>query len=138
VERQAANPQAALPQPRAAPGLNSSRHLSVCPNRGTTFQPPVNAGYESYFHECHPIYIDKPDSFFSGQEFEPETYNPVIEKVQTPVLPLTNDVLVVNQQPTVDLVPHILATGLGIGNTRNKYVFKCLLNSGGTNPMINR
>jgi hypothetical protein len=82
VERRAANPQAASQQPRAAPGSNLSPHLSVRPTRGTTFQPPVDTNYESYFHECHPIYIDKPDSFFSGQEFKPETYNPVVEKIQ--------------------------------------------------------
>jgi hypothetical protein len=141
VERQAANPQAAPPQSRAAPGSNSSCHSSVRPTCGTTFQPPVNAGYESYFNECHPVYIDKPDSFFSGQEFEPETYDPVVKKIRLPTMtisPLKNDVLVVNQQSTVDLVPHILATGLGNGDTRSKYFFKCLLDSGGTDPMINR
>ncbi len=54
------------------------------------------------------------------------------------ISPLLNDTLVVYQQHDVDLVPHILATGLGIGDTRNKYVFKSLLDSGGTDPMINR
>jgi hypothetical protein len=36
-----------------------------------------------------------------------------------------------------DDVPHILATGLRIGNTKKKFIVKCLINSGGTDPMIN-
>jgi hypothetical protein len=55
------------------------------------------------------------------------------------ISPLTDYVLlVVDQQPTVDLVPHILATGLGIGESHKKHIFKFLLNSGGTNPMIEK
>jgi hypothetical protein len=34
-----------------------------------------------------------------------------------------------------DNVPHILATGLHIGNVKDKFVFKCLLDSGGTDNM---
>ena len=64
-------------------------------------------------------------------------YEPVIEHAK----PIPTHVNVDTSQltpPVVDLVPHILATGLGIGQTCNKYVFKCLLDSGGTDPMINR
>jgi hypothetical protein len=40
--------------------------------------------------------------------------------------------------PKVDLVPHILTTGLGIGGSHNKYVFKCLLDFGETHLLINK
>jgi hypothetical protein len=36
-----------------------------------------------------------------------------------------------------DDVPHILATGLRIRNAKDKFIFKFLLDSGGTDPMIN-
>ena len=82
VER-SANLQAAPPQPRAASGSNSSRNSSTRPARGTTFhQEPANAGYESYYSSCHPVYVDRPESFSSGQELEPDMYEPVVEQVK--------------------------------------------------------
>jgi hypothetical protein len=36
-----------------------------------------------------------------------------------------------------DLVPQVLATGLPIGGAKGKCVFKALLDTGGTGPMIN-
>jgi hypothetical protein len=132
-----ANPQAVPPQPRAAAGgSNSSCIYSNCPACGTTFQEPADAGYESYLLE---VYYDRPDSFSSGPELKPEMYKPVIKKQQLMyVPPLEIKIPVVNPSTKVDLVPHILATGLGIGDSRNRYVFKCLLDSGGINPIINK
>jgi hypothetical protein len=65
-------------------------------------------------------------------------YEPVIKKPTTIPLFVKTENFVTNNQHEVDKVPHILATGLRIGQSRNKYVFKCLLDSGGTDPMINR
>jgi hypothetical protein len=142
VEFHQANPQAAPPQPRSAAGGSNSSHTSLNrPVCETTFQEPANAGYESYFSECHPVYVDKPESFFSGQELKPELYKLVIKKSSAIQLNLPPSVdfenPVVNHQPKIDLVPHILADGLGISGSCNKCVFKCLLDSGRTNPIIN-
>jgi hypothetical protein len=100
--------------------------------------------YESYLSKCHPVYIDRPDSFFSGQELEPEMYKPVIAKfpkAESMSLSVPSEIeiknVVANCEQEVDLVPHVFVTGLGIGTSRSKYVYKCLLDSGGTDPMIN-
>jgi hypothetical protein len=44
----------------------------------------------------------------------------------------------VDNQDDIHLVPHILATGLGIANSCNKYVFKCLLDSGRTDQRFKK
>jgi hypothetical protein len=49
VERRAANLQA-TPPTTAASGSNLSCNLN-CPTRGTAFQEPADAGYESYYAE---------------------------------------------------------------------------------------
>jgi hypothetical protein len=64
-------------------------------------------------------------------------YEPVVKKTMVIPLYVETDNITSTTQHDVDLVPHILATGLGIGQSRNKNLFKCLLDSGGTNPMIN-
>jgi hypothetical protein len=84
VEQQVANPQAVPPQPRAAGGSNLSCNSLNHPACGTTFQEPADAGYKSYFSEFHPVYHDRPESFFSGQEFEPEMHEPLVEKFPVP------------------------------------------------------
>jgi hypothetical protein len=114
VEHHQANPQAAPPQPRASAGCSNTSCTSLNrPAHCTTFQKPANAGYESYLPE---VYHDMPDSFYSSQELEPEMYKPVIEKQQPmSVPPLEIKFPVVDPSTEVDLVPHILATGLRIG-----------------------
>jgi hypothetical protein len=37
-----------------------------------------------------------------------------------------------------NLVPQVLATGLRVGEAKGKFVFKALLDTGGTGPMINQ
>jgi hypothetical protein len=109
------NPQAAPPQQRAATGGSntSSSHLN-CPTCGTTFQEPANAGYKSYLSKCHPVNIDRPDSFFSGQELEPKMYKPVIKTIPETELNLSIpseikiENVVANRQQEIDLVPHVL------------------------------
>jgi hypothetical protein len=67
--------------------------------------------------------------FFSGQELkQEEQYEPLV-----PALPEVSPATVNDE----DKVPHILATGLRIGNEKDAFVFKCLLDSGDTDPMIN-
>jgi hypothetical protein len=72
-------------------------------------------------------------------------YTPVVShflKTESPSLSVPSEIEIdeteADRQQAIDLVPHVLATGLGIGTSRSKYVFKCLLDSGGTGPMINR
>ncbi len=78
VERRAPdNPQAAPPQQQTAAVGSNTSSCSGRPSCGTTFQEPVDTGYDSYL--CHPVYIDRPESFFSGQELESEMYKPVVE-----------------------------------------------------------
>jgi hypothetical protein len=91
-----------------------------CPTRGTAFQEPADAGYESYYAEWHPVYQDRPASFFSGQEFEPEMYKPVFKKPTAIPLFVKTDNFTTTNQHKVDFVPHILTTGLRIVQSRNK------------------
>jgi hypothetical protein len=64
------------------------------------------------------------DTFYSGQELEPEMYEPFVKIQQlASVSPFEIKIPAVNPTTKLDLVPHILATGLRIGNLHNKYVF---------------
>jgi hypothetical protein len=75
--------------------------------------------------------------FASTQDLNTDKH-PKVWACPMSVPPLEIKIPVVDPSTEVDLVPHILATGLGIGNFCNKYVFKCLLDSDGTIPMINK
>ncbi len=88
------------------------------------YKRQADAGYKSYLSECHIVYRDKPDSFFSGQELEPEMYEPFVKIQQlASVSPFEIKIPAVDPTTKLDLVPHILATDLRIGNLHNKYVF---------------
>jgi hypothetical protein len=76
-------PPARAPARRANP--NSGSHTDAAPVRGTTFRDDAQAGYESYYTNIsHEIYSDQPEAFYSGQELEPEQYEPWV-----PALPST-------------------------------------------------
>jgi hypothetical protein len=91
----------------------------------------------------HKIYSNQPNLFLSGQELEPEQY----EEPLVPALQHPNPSAVYSEPSAIlympdhynnkDDIPHILATGVSIGNAKVKFVFKCLLDSGGTDHMIN-
>jgi hypothetical protein len=118
VERRAPdNPQAVPPQSRTAAGGSNASNCSSRPTRGTTFQEPADAAYGSYL--CHPVYVDRSESFFSGQELEPTMDQPVVAKfpeAESTSLSIPSEIeiedIVADRQQEVDLVPHVLATGL--------------------------
>lgn len=113
--------------------------------RGTSFTEPEDAGYESY--HCRAVYQDQPEPFFSGQELEPEHYEPTTVPKLSETGVQVYDTLesqadfayYLSSYDDEEEVPHILATALHIGKSKDKFVFKCLLDSGGTDRlMINR
>jgi hypothetical protein len=90
------------------------------------------------------FYNKNPKCFHSGRELEPELYDEPFSKGpsnQPTKTSLTTEktgtVDMVDIENQGDLIPQVLATAITIGGSKGKYVFKALLDSGGTGPMIN-